>query len=283
MAGLAAARRYFGARNYAKCLEALRDAGDGALGSPDFWFLRAESLRLTGSLVSAREAAETGLQQWPEHIGLIDSLGLTLELQGDVEEADRMFRQGLSLWPHSTSLLAHHAMALAVLGRAGEARTVVEELAAVAPDALITLETRAEAAYRTHDSAAGRYVSELLEVDPENRPGHILRGNLALRSKNIGDAAGAFGMAAAIDPTNTSVAKAARASRVLAHPLLAPSRRILMLGTRRARLLYLAIVLPLFALHLRTLAFAFVLFWVVFMVVMPWALRVQQRRRYGRL
>ena len=42
------------------------------------WYLRAECLRRLGRPDDAIETAQAALSQWPEDVGLLDSLGLSL-------------------------------------------------------------------------------------------------------------------------------------------------------------------------------------------------------------
>jgi len=277
------ARRYFEGGSFERCLHALSQAGEGALEHPQYWFLRAESLRKLGRPEEAVRAARTGLAGQPEHIGLLDSLGLSLVALGDIAAGDESYRAALSLAPEHPVLLSHHAVALARLDSLDDARRVVSMLMAVAPDSITALEARAQVAFRARDSAADRYVAELLARDPENQNGHVLRGQLASRRRQARPAAEAFGEAAALNPGNVSVARAARAFRIAANPLLAPTRSVLMLGRKRALFVYIVVVVGLFALGQPTLAFVFAGLWFVFMAVMPRVLRRYYRKRYGEL
>jgi tetratricopeptide (TPR) repeat protein len=277
------ARRQYEAHRYQECLETLTQAGDDALDNPEFWFLRAAALRHLGKVKEAIKTARTGLELSPEHIGLLDSLGLALMEKRDLAGADKAFRTALALAPEHTTLLAHHAMALADLGRLKEAETVYATLLRIDPDSSQALETRARLAVRFRDPAADSFVAELLAHDPENQVGQLLRGTLALRRKQAGNAAEAFHEAAALNPGDAQVAKVARASRIVAHPLLAPSRWILMLGSGRARLVYIAMVVVLRELHQTALAVAWLFFWLIFVLIAPRALRIHYKRRYGSL
>lgn len=277
------ARRFFEGGSFEKCLDALAQGGESVLEEDDFWFLRAESLRRLERREEAVEAARAGLARSPEEIGLLDSLGLSLVALGDVADGDEAYRAGLSLVPDHPALLAHHAVALAMLGSAAEAQRVVSTLLAVAPDSVTALDARAHVAFRLDDPAVDQYVADLLARDPENARGQILRGKLAFRRRQARPAAQAFREAAALNPGNVSVARAARESRLAANPLLAPTSRIFMLGRRRARLVYVAVVVTLILLHQHVLALAFAAFWVVFMGIVPRTLRVYYRRRYGKL
>lgn len=280
---LTLARRYRELGQAEKTLAALADVGGDALESDEYWFLRASALRQLTRYEEAVQAAHTGLQRNPEHIGLLDVLGLTLIERGDLAGADTAFQAALRFQPQHPMLLAHHAFALARLGRFAEAQDAVDTVMAVAPDSSTALQVRAQVAYLAKDKSAPEYVEELLALEPENRAGHVLRGNLARRRREAKPAAQAYAEAAMLNPTNLSVARAARASRVMAHPMLAPSRWLLMLGRRRAQLLYLVVVIGLTAMHQQTLAYAVFAFWVVFVVVTPRLLKAHYRSKHGEL
>lgn len=253
------------------------------LERPDYWFFRAEALRLVGRKVEAGEAARQGLQRWPDDVGLIDSLGLSLFDVGDLRNAEAAFRSGLRLAPENDSLLAHLAHTLARTGQFDEAHSLAAALMRLDPDAAVSLETRARVAVLARDSDAEGFVRDLLAHDPDNPVAHSLLGFLAARRLQGRPAAEAFAHAAAINPGSRTVARAARETRIAAHPLLTPTRWIFMLGRTRARLLYLLVVVALFAMHQMTAAWVFAAVWLVFMVLVPRRLRAHYNQRYGEL
>jgi tetratricopeptide (TPR) repeat protein len=258
-------------------------AGDDALDWADFWFMRAESLRQLGRVKDAIETAKAGLERWPEHIGLLDSLGLALLSRKKLSAANESFRSALRLAPDTPFLLAHHAMALRRLGRVDEATDVYNHLRTLDPDSPSANRARATLAIEFGDPNADRYVDDVLADDPEDPRGHSLRGRLALRHKQSGEAAAAFREAAALSPGSVPAAKAARWAQVLDHPFVFPSRWILMLGSGRARILYIAVTVMLSALHLRVLAATWFAFWLIFVLVVPRLLRNNLARRHGSL
>jgi Flp pilus assembly protein TadD len=280
---LTEARRHFEQNRGQQCLSALREAGDDALDQADFWFMRAESLRQLGRLKDAVKAARVGLERWPEHIGLLDTLGLALLSSKKVAAAEENFRSALQLAPDTPVLLAHHGIALRRLGRVDEATRVYNGLLALDADSPSANRARATLAVELRDPNADRHIADVLALDPEDPTGHLLRGRLALRQRRSGDASAAFREAAALSPGSVGAAKAARWAQVLDHPLLFPSRWILMLGSGRARILYFAVWITLVALHLRLLAWTWFAFWVVFVLVVPRLLRSNLARRHGSL
>jgi tetratricopeptide (TPR) repeat protein len=279
--GLVLARRYVAAQQFENALDALAKCGDQALEVADYWFLRAESSRRLERCEEAVAAAREGLRRWPEDIGLLDVLGLSLVDLGDLANGDAVYRTALELVPEHCGLLTHHALALAKLGKTAEARQVVATVMELAPDSVGAVQVRAQVAYLTKDKLAGQYIEELLAADPESRVGHVLSGNLALRKRKARPAAQSFAEAARLDPANNSVAKAARETRIASHPLLRPAAPILLLGSRRARFVYLVVILALFSLGQQGLAYIFMVLWLVFMVVTPRVLRARYRSKYG--
>jgi hypothetical protein len=146
------------------------------------------------------------------------------------------------------------------------------------------LQVKAQVEFLADSDEAGTAIEELLRVDPENRVGHILRGDLSARKQKFGAAARHFGAAARLDPNDPEVADAARESRVFAHPLLAPVRPMWRLGRWRSYFLYLTLLVIFAAAGLQSLRVTLVLVWLV-IVVLSWfgppLLRRWQRRRYG--
>jgi len=277
------ARHYHELGRYESALDALQGVTSDELETDEYWLLRSECLRRLGRYDEAVAAARSGLGRTPDDIGLLDSLGLTLGAKEDWRGADDQFLAALALVPEHPVLLSHHAEALARQGRQLEAEKVVSQLQSLAPDSLVALEARAQIAYVGERSEAQAAVDELLAVDPENRRGHILRGNLAAREQRFKPAARAFQEAAALDPSNTSVVRAARRTRLAAHPLLTPSRLVVKLSRGKPLVFYYAVIVLLFALHQPALALAFWLAWLVFVAIVPRVLRARYRRRYGEL
>ena len=279
--GLELAYHWFEHEQFEKCMDALTEAADGALGEALFWYLRAECLRRLGRPDDAIETAQAALSQWPEDVGLLDSLGLSLMASGDIEAGDDAFRSALSIAPGEAGLLAHHAVALAKLGSLDEAQRAVDALMIADPGWIGALETRAQVACIGDHSAADGYVADLLGCDPENRLGHVLRGNLALRRRQARPAADAFGDAAALNPSNVSIARAARETRIAAHPLLAPARPLFMLGRRRTRAIGFAVAAFLVLLGNTPLKYALAALWIALMIVVPRGLRLYYRWQHG--
>src|SRR5262249_35564599 len=151
------------------------------------------------------------------------------------------------------------------------------------PDSPAALQARARLAVRAREADAQQHVAAVLSRDPESELGLLMQGSLAFRRRRADEAANAFGQAAMLNPENTSAAKAARGMRGIRHPRGLPGRQILRRGGRGARILYIAVVAALIALHQHALETAFIAYWVAFVLVLPRLLRRHYRRRYGSL
>src|SRR5207244_1654126 len=120
----------------------------------------------------------------PEDLGLLDVLAICRLERGDYGGAEETLGRALELSPENPLLLAHRALVLARGQRFDAAREAVAEAMRVAPDWTPVLRVRAQVAVLADDREAPQYIDDLLEVDPEDRIGHALRGNLAAKRKN---------------------------------------------------------------------------------------------------
>src|SRR4029079_16673510 len=75
-----------------------------------------------------------------------------------------------------------------------------------------------------------RSVDAVLAVDPESSLALAVRGALVGEDKNFHEAARYLEAAARLDPSDPEIAEAARESRVMTHPLLAPVRPVWRFG-----------------------------------------------------
>ncbi len=283
---LALARHYVEIDRPQLALDALAKARDDALSDPEFWLLRAEALRELERPDEAAEAARRGLELDAEDISLLDALALA-ELDRDrLEPAQQALAAALELEPDHPVLLAHRALALARDERFAAAREAVLEALRVAPDSVAVRRVRAQVAVLAEEPDAARYVDDLLARSPEDRTGHYLRGSLAVSASRYRPAARAFAEAARLDPTDRDVAHAARETRIVAHPVLAPVRAVWRFGRWRAYFTYLTLFVVLGAFRLQSIRAVLVGAWLV-IVVLSWTgprfLRWRERRRYGEL
>jgi Flp pilus assembly protein TadD len=277
------ARHYLDLGRPEQALDALQ-RGDVDPEDPELFQLRACALFDSGRNSDAATAAREGLARLPESIDLLETLALA-ELQlGHHEEAERAIDKALKISPWNEVLHAQRALILARNGEFTKARTALEEAVRLNPEATHVLQIRAQVEVLAESDDADAAIEDLLSVDPENRVGHILKGDLAASRNKFGAAARHFGTAARLDPSDSGVTEAAREARVGAHPLLAPVRPMWRFGRWRSYFLYITLLVLLAAAGLESLRRALVVVWLT-IVVLSWVgppvLRRWQRRRYG--
>jgi tetratricopeptide (TPR) repeat protein len=283
---IALARHYVEIDRPQAALDALAVASDDELTDVEYWLLRAEALRELERSEEAVEAARLGLELDPDEYALLDALGLA-ELDRDrVDAALEALTAAVELEPEHPVLLAHLALALARANRFVDARAALARAMRVAPDDAHVLRVRAQVAFLAEDAAAEPYVVQLLRKEPDDQTGHALRGALAARNHDYLPAAAAFAEAARIDPTERSVALAARESRIAAHPVLAPVRRVWKFGRWRSYFLYLGVAAFLAAARLETIRIVVAVIWgsvALLSWIGPPILRRREKRKYGEL
>ena len=79
------------------------------------------------------------------------------------------------------------------------------------------LRTRAQVAQLAGDRKAEQYIDELLAADPDDRIGHVLRGNLLVERATSTAAVRHFEHAARLDPSDHDLAHVTRFNRTLTH------------------------------------------------------------------
>ena len=277
------ARHYLDLGRPEQALDALQ-RGDIDPEAPELFQLRACALFDSGRNSDAATAAREGLAGLPESIDLLETLALA-ELQlGHQKEAERAIDQALKISPWNEVLHAQRALILARNEEFMKARTALEEAVRLNPESTHVLQVRAQVEVLAESDDAESAIEDLLSVDPENRVGHILKGDLAAGRQKFGAAVKHYGTAARLDPSDSGVTEAVREARVGAHPLLAPVRPMWRLGRWRSYFLYITLLVLLAAAGLESLRIAVVAVWVT-IVVLSWVgppvLRRWQRRRYG--
>ena len=227
-----------------------------------------------------------GLAREPDDVSVLETLALAELGLARYDEADRTILRALELWPDHPGLLGQRALILARAKRNREARELIDEAVRLAPDEPHLLRIRAQVDVLAKDrERAKRSVDALLAVEPEDSLGLALRGSLVSDDKRWHEAARHFEEAARLDPTDENIAEAARESRIMTHPLLAPVRPVWRFGRWQSWLVYFTLISALGVLRLNSLRIAVVAVWLV-IVVLSWfgppLLRRRQRRRYGR-
>lgn len=247
------------------------DALDGteAFESAEGWMLRGEALYQLDRYREGAEAARRGLELDPEDIGLLDVLALNLMELGDLAGAERALLSALEEWPENEVLLCHYALACAQDGQKEKAEQLVERAERLAPGSVDVLRTRAQVAYFSGDRRkTKRYAEELLAVEPEDRVGHMLRGNLLVEG-NVYESLRHHEEAVRLDPSDRELAGVVRHNRTLTHWLQWPIYPIQRFGPLKVWGAYLALLLVVSLLGYSWLTVTLVVVYL-FMVFYSW-------------
>lgn len=264
------ARHYASIGQPQRVLEALDGADD--FEEPESWSLRGEALYHLDRYSEGAAAARRGLELEPEHMELLDVLALNLIELGELEEAEEALLSALELAPDHPTLLCHYALACVHGGGHTKARRLVDRAAGLDPESIDVLRTRAQVAYLSGETKnAKQYTDDLLEVEPEDRTGHLLRGNLLVDGDNVHRAVRHFEEAARLDPTDADTARVARHNKTLTHWLQWPVYPIQRFGPLKVWGVYLGLLVLTSATGLWYIA-APLLFLYLFMIVYSWTI-----------
>jgi tetratricopeptide (TPR) repeat protein len=179
--------------------------------------LRGEALYQVDRYEEGADAARRGLELEPEHPVLLDVLALNLIELDELGAAEQALLAALGLWPDDTTLICHYALACARGGQFDKARRLVERAAQLGPEDVDVLRVRAQVAQLSGDRKASKYIDELLAVEPDDRAGHMLRGNVLVERSDIRGAVRHFEHATRLDPTDHDTAHVTRYNRTLTH------------------------------------------------------------------
>jgi tetratricopeptide (TPR) repeat protein len=211
---LALARHYAAIGQPRRVLEALERL-DSAYDA-EAWALRGEALYQVDRYEEGADAARRGLALEPEHLVLLDVLALNLIELDELGPAEQALLAALALRPDDTTLICHYALACARGGQFDKARRLVERAAQLGPEDVDVLRVRAQVAQLSGDRKATKYIDELLALEPDDRVGHMLRGNV-LVERDIHAAVRHFEHATRLDPTDHETAHVTRYNRTLTH------------------------------------------------------------------
>jgi tetratricopeptide (TPR) repeat protein len=263
------ARHYSEIGQPQRVLEALE--GTEAFESAEGWMLRGEALYQLDRYREGADAARRGLELEPEDIGLLDVLALNLMELGDLAGAERALLSALEEWPENEILLCHYALACAQDGQRAKAEQLVERAERLDPESVDVLRTRAQVAYFSGDRRkTKKYADELLAVEPEDRVGHMLRGNLLVEG-NVYGSLRHHEEAVRLDPSDRQLADVVRHNRTLTHWLQWPIYPIQRFGPLKVWGAYLALLLVVSSLGYSWLTVALVVVYL-FMVVYSWTI-----------
>jgi tetratricopeptide (TPR) repeat protein len=276
------ARHYVEVERPQRALEALQEAGEGALEDPDYWQIRAEALLDLERWDETAEAAQRGLALDPDDFFLLDLLAIAKLETGPHEEAKEAIAAALEIVPDFPPLLAHKALIEARGGEFDAAGRTIARALEVDPESPEVRRVRAQVAFLRGDGPAARkYADDLLAVEPDSELSHLLRGNVDVQNWKFKTAVRHFEEAARLNPEQPEIREVLRENRVAAHPILAPVRPIWRFGRGRSWLVYFTLAGVLAAARLETLRLVVVVIWVV-IVAISWLAPPILRRWYGR-
>jgi tetratricopeptide (TPR) repeat protein len=268
-ANLDLARHYSSLGRHDRVLELLDD--ERALTEPEGWALRGEALYHLDRYREGADAARRGLELEPQDPTLLDVLALNLMEAGDLAGAEEALLAALEIWPDDETLLGHYALACAKHGQREKAYKLLDRAAALDPESLDVLRTRAQVAFVTGDDrATKRFADEVLKHDPHDRIAHILRGNVEAE-RNPYAAVRHHTHAVRLDPSDRELADVVRQNRILTHPLQWPIYLVQRVGPMRLWGAYIALLILSFAAGLRWLTAVLVPVYL-FMVVYSWTI-----------
>jgi Flp pilus assembly protein TadD len=261
------ARHYAAIGQPRRVLEAL-DRLDSAPDA-EAWALRSEALYQVDRCEDGADAARRGLELDPENPVLLDVLALNLIELDDLAAAEQALLAALELWPDDTTLISHYALACARGGQFDKARRLVERAAQLDPEDVDVLRVRAQVAQLSGDRKASRYIDELLALEPDDRIGHMLRGNVLVERSDIHGAVRHFEHATRLDPTDHDTAHVTRYNRTLTHWLQWPIYPIQRFGPLKVWAAYLVFIAVVTATGTIEYAWPLILLYL-FMVVYSW-------------
>ena len=224
---LALARHYLAIDQHARVLEALDRADETALGSAEYWLLRASALHELDRHQDAVAATDRGLAVEPEAVGLLRVRSEALARQDRLAEAERAILGALRQDPEDPALLCSYARLVARDDQLDKAERLLGKAARVAPDSPAVIGTRLLLAHlRGNDRGAASHAHQLLSEAPDQAGSHYLAGFSMTHAGDVDRAARHFRSAAELEPGDHDLAEAARESRFASHPLLMPIRLI---------------------------------------------------------
>ena len=263
------ARHYSGIGQHRRVLEALD--GTEAFETTEGWVLRGDALYQLDRYSEGAEAARRGLELEPDDVVLLDVLALNLIELGDLAGAEQALLSALELSPDHEALLCHYALACARGGQSTKAVRLVDRAIRLDPTSTDVLRARAQVAYLTGDKKrAQQYADELLAIEPEDRIGHVLRGNVLVED-NVYRAVRHFDEAVRLDPSDHDTAHVARHNRVLTHWLQWPIYPIQRFGPFKVWGAYLVLLLLVSVTGQTTLLVILVVLYL-FLVVYSWTI-----------
>jgi tetratricopeptide (TPR) repeat protein len=256
---LGLARHHINTGRAEKALAVLADGPADLALSLDGWFLRTLALYRLERYEQAIAAAERGLAVDPEAPGLLHLAGLAYMQRSDLASAERSYLAALRLDPTDADIFCSYARLCALGGQLDKARRLLDEAARLEPEATEILRVRWSIAHLAGDrQEEARLSGQLLALAPEDPQAHVM----ASLSRGPRAAARHLGQAARLDPGDTDNVEAARAARLIHHPLMWPLWPMLRLGQVGSWLFAMSVMVGLRAFVSTRVAAIFALIWI---------------------
>lgn len=174
----------------------------------------AKSNAAMGNVDGSIAELELIVSSHPEHVGAMHALAVQYFMSGDYEAAEAAFAKTIkSLRPQTdmnlyAGVLVGLTESRLILGQNEDARTSLEQLTSIIPQAPVTLLLAARLARIEQDYAlAARHLQALLNVDPENSQAQFLLANVQLIRGNFSQAEGLLNRVVAQAPDNLEARK----------------------------------------------------------------------------
>lgn len=217
------ARHYLQVGQPQRALEALSHATAETLDDPEVWALRGWALVDLDRHDEAAETASGALARWPDDVDFLRLLAVAEARRDHLADAERAVLAALRIEPDDAHLLCTYADALMRGGQLDKAGQVLALAERAEPDELLVVRMRLNLAYlRGDDKAAQSTAAELLARDAEDPQAQAMLGGLDLEKVRLRSAEQRFGTVIRHDPSDASIARAARSASVLRSPLAWP-------------------------------------------------------------
>ncbi|HEX8732609.1 MAG TPA: tetratricopeptide repeat protein [Ktedonobacterales bacterium] len=195
---------------------ALALCANDAVSTVDVWHSYGSMLIFLGRFGEALAAFDKGVAIVSGRVRPINGRGIILSRIGRHEAALAWYEAALHIKP-TVALLSNKAEALASLGRLDEADAVLDEAAALEPDAMGVWAVRGIVATRRgqHDEALAAF-NRAMTLDPRHAPNYVELARLLLTLGDVEHAHEVAERARALDPCNAAAwevtAQASRAA-----------------------------------------------------------------------
>lgn len=171
---------YYGERNYSAALTAFKHAAEQVPNDMHAKVAIAYIQRRQGKLAEAIEGMREASKLDPRNPRWPHEMGISLMALGDYVAADLQFARSLAIEPHNFYCVTHRARALLLAGNPQRARSVLDEVAAVADPLGLVSTLRFEIARldRDPERALASLAPQLEWVQAPNMGGNIPRSLL---------------------------------------------------------------------------------------------------------